>query len=236
MNRLQKLIDRAFLHSMNGNKANILRLMEPDSACRFVDLGCDDGSWSVECGKRLGTLQLCGVEVAEKRVALAKVRGVQAIQGDLNKRLPFDDEFFDCVHSNQVIEHLLDTGAFMREVNRVLKNGGYSIISTENASSWHNIAALMLGWQMFSLTNISYKAGVGNPFALYRGRLDARDSWQHIRIFSYRGLIEYVECYGFRVERVLCSGYYPLPYWVARIDPRHGHYIALKARKIGPAD
>ena len=231
MNRYQRFIDNIFLHSMNGNKANILALLEPDSDARFVDLGCDDGSWSIQCGKRIGTAHLYGLELVTERVAAAQAAGVTAVQGDLTHRFPFDDGFFSCVHSNQVIEHLTDTAAFMREINRILRVGGYTIISTENASSWHNIMALVLGWQMFSLTNIHDKGGVGNPLALYRGRADGRASWQHMRIFAYRGLIEYVECFGFKVEAVRCSGYYPLPYWVARIDPRHGHYIALKARK-----
>jgi hypothetical protein len=44
--------------------------------------------------------------------------------------------------------------------------------------------------------------------------------------------IEYVEKFGFKVESILCSGYYPLPNWFAKIDPRHGHFITIKARKI----
>ncbi|MDM8562542.1 hypothetical protein QUF54_04230, partial [Candidatus Marithioploca araucensis] len=38
--------------------------------------------------------------------------------------------------------------------------------------------------------------------------------------------------FGFKVESILCSGYYPLPNWFAKIDPRHGHFITIKARKI----
>ncbi len=232
MNSYQRFVDRMFLRSMNGNKENILNMLEKNPNGRFVDLGCDDGSWSIQCGARMGTEHLYGLEIVPEKVAAANSRGVKALQGDLTKPFPFEDNFFDCVHSNQVIEHLTDTAAFMREINRVLRDDGCTIISTENASSWHNIIALLCGWQMFSLTNISHKGGIGNPFALYRGQVDERNSWQHMRIFAYRGLIEYVECFGFKVESVRCSGYYPLPYWVARIDPRHGHYIAVKARKV----
>lgn len=220
---------------MLGNKANILSLLETNPGSRFVDLGCANGAWSRECAARIGTDSVYGVEIVEGWIRDAGEKGIEVRAADLNERIPFDDGFFDCVHSNQVIEHLMDTDRFLAEHNRVLKPGGYMILSTENASSWHNIGALVMGWQMFSLTNISSKTGIGNPFALWRGREDARKSMQHMRILSYRGLIEYVECFGFKVERMMGSGYYPLPWWVGRADPRHSHYIVVKARKVGGA-
>ncbi|MDM8562267.1 hypothetical protein QUF54_02820 [Candidatus Marithioploca araucensis] len=125
----------------------------------------------------------------------------------------------------------------MLEINRLCNMGGVIVLSTENASSWHNIFALVLGWQMFSLTNVcSSSGGIGNPLAILRGTNISYKSMEHIRIFAYRGLIEYVEHFGFKVESILCSGYYPLPNWFAKIDPRHGHFITIKARKIAKED
>ena len=143
-----------------------------------------------------------------------------------------EDNSFDVIHANQVIEHLYDTEKFMLEINRLCKSGGVIVLSTENASSWHNIFALMLGWQMFSLTNICSSGGIGNPLAIHRGETQSCKPMEHIRIFAYRGLVEYVEKFGFKVESILCSGYYPLPNWFAKIDPRHGHFITIKAIKI----
>lgn len=232
MSNYRTAIDRILRRAMRGNLDNILSLVEPNAAARFVDLGCADGSWSLECAARIGTNQVFGVEIVEDWIREANGKGVQVRASDLNERIPFDDGFFDCVHSNQVIEHLVDTDRYLAEHNRVLKMGGYLVLSTENAASWHNIGALLMGWQMFSLTNISDISGIGNPFALWRGRKDARKSMQHMRIFAYRGLREYIEYFGFKVESVMGSGYYPLPWWVGRLDPRHSHYLAIKARKV----
>ncbi|MFR9649130.1 MAG: class I SAM-dependent methyltransferase [Rikenellaceae bacterium] len=57
--------------------------------------------------------------------------------------LPFEDESFDSALSFQVIEHIKDDKAFVREVSRVLRPGGKFILSTPNAPAsltrnpWH---------------------------------------------------------------------------------------------------
>jgi ubiquinone/menaquinone biosynthesis C-methylase UbiE len=45
---------------------------------------------------------------------------------------PFDDEEFDLVLVQEIIEHLLDCQHLLREVNRVLRNGGYFYLTTPN--------------------------------------------------------------------------------------------------------
>lgn len=107
------------------------------------------------------------------------------------------------------------------------------MISTENLASWHNILSLLFGWQPFSLGNISsYKLGIGNPLALHRGENLSFSSWQHIRVFAYQGLKEIFEIKGFKVEKILGAGYYPLPNLMAKLDPRHAAFLTIKARKI----
>ncbi len=57
--------------------------------------------------------------------------------------LPFADSSFDCVISFQVIEHIDRDGDFVREVARVLRDGGIFIVTTPNApmsltrNPWH---------------------------------------------------------------------------------------------------
>ena len=137
------------------------------------------------------------------------------------------------MHANQVIEHLGDTDVFIKEIRRVLKPGGYAVICTENLASWHNIGALVFGWQPFSLANVCEKRfQVGNPLAIHSGEVAANPkSWLHMRVFAYQGLLAVFREHGFEVAGYKGSGYYPLPGIMSKIDPRHAAFLTLKVRK-----
>lgn len=228
---------RSWFHRMRSradrlNREQILELLEPHPTAALLDLGCDNGDWTLALGRRVGTTNLHGLDVIGERLEEAARSGVRIHLGDLNGTLPFEDASFDVVHANQVIEHLADTDRFLEEIGRILRPGGYCVLSTENLASWCNLASLALGWQPFSLTNVSAtRLGIGNPLAINRGQEARFTSWLHQRVFAYRGLVELLEAHGFRVERVLGSGYFPLPARLGRLDPRHAHFLALKGRK-----
>jgi SAM-dependent methyltransferase len=225
--------DRAFRRAMEANAENIVALFEPGSAeSALLDLGCDDGAMTARFGAAVGTENVHGIEIVEERAQLASARGVEVRIHDLRGPLPYDDESFDVVCSNQVIEHLANTDSFLAETFRVLRPGGYTICSTENLASWHNVAALVMGWQPFSLSNVSEKrSGVGNPLAVHRDTPHFLSSWEHMRVFAYRGLKELFSAHGFRVERIVGAGYFPLPAGVGRKEPRHAALLTVKARR-----
>jgi SAM-dependent methyltransferase len=202
----------------------------PVGEMSVLDLGCWNGENFMLYAP--AGAQLFGSEISEDAAVEAKERGIEVIQADLNEPLAFESNRFDIVTSNQVIEHLADTDEFVKEAFRVLKPGGTTVVSTENMSSWHNISALLLGWQAFSITNISdRRSGIGNPIALTRDREPGDKGWQHLRIFSYRGLKELFEAHGFVDVEVLGAGYYPLPTKVANVDPRHAAFITVVGKK-----
>ncbi len=225
--------DRAFRRAMEANIENIIGLLEPSSAeTALLDLGCDDGALTARFGSAVGTENLHGIEIVEERARLASARGVKVVTHDLKESLPYEDASFAVVCSNQVIEHLPDTDRFVAETFRVLRPGGYTIASTENLASWHNVAALVLGWQPFSLSNVSMKlSGVGNPLAVHRETPHLFSSWEHMRVFAYRGLKELYSAHGFLVETIVGAGYFPLPAVVGHKEPRHAALLTVKARR-----
>jgi aspartyl aminopeptidase len=90
----------------------------------------------------------------------------------------------------------------------------------------------MCGWQAFSLTNVSRTgSGLGNPLANMRGMEPLDAGWEHLRIFSYRGLRELVAAHGFSDVHVAGAGYYPLASAFGHIDPRHAAFITVRATK-----
>lgn len=216
--------------AMQGNKDNILYLLGSTGQKNKVllDLGCDDGEWSMRCAGHIGAAHVLGVDIVRDRLNQASVRGLLAIEANLDGHIPLGDASVDLIHANQVIEHVGNVDNFAKEIYRILKPGGYGIISTENAASWCNILALIFGWQMFSLTNMSsICGGIGNPLALHRRKPVELSSWTHKTLFSYLGLIEFFEAHGFIVSQVAGAGYFPLPYCFGRLDRRHAHFLSI---------
>jgi len=234
---LKKFLSRMYENAATLNRKNILSALEKNSDARFLDMGCNDGIWSLELAGKIGAKEVFGVEIVEESVIQAEQKGIKALRENLNGRLSFPDDYFDVVHANQVIEHIADLDVFMSELRRILKPGAYAVISTENNSSWHNIFAALMGWQTFSSAAFSSKKiGIGNPWSLHRNAdkdfILPWSGWMHKVIFNYRGLKEFFELYGFDRIKIFGAGYYPLPARFGRIDPRHAHLITIKAFKI----
>jgi len=228
---------RLWADAESAYRARILDSLRVDPSAVLLDVGCDDGAWTDEIRKRLGIppQQVHGIELVAGRAALARGRGFDVLIGDLDQRWPFDDRSIDIVHANQVIEHVKRLDHFVGEITRILAPRGFAIICTENLASWHNVAALVLGHQPFSLTNISNIRFIGNRFALHAEELPPGEAAQHIHVVTLTALRDICAAHGLIVEAAWGTGYHPLPGrlagCMATLDPRHAHFIAVVARR-----
>jgi SAM-dependent methyltransferase len=211
--------------------AQLLQVTPP--ARRLLDVGCDDGAWTQRVAAAAGATAVAGIEIGPA-LEQACTRGIDARAGNLEHQWPFDDQSFDLVHANQVIEHVKRLDHFVLETRRVLAPGGAAIVCTENLASWHNIAALTLGFTPFSETNISATGPIGNPLALHQGPAGP-EPWQHLHVLTLTGLRGIFTAHGFTIERVFTAGYHPVygraGRALARWDPRHAHFIGIVARR-----
>ena len=233
MNFFTKMMMNQRTSAYDLNKLNILNSLEKNSKAMFIDLGCDDGVWTNKLAEKIGTKNISGIEIIETRALLSEKAGIKVSISDLNMKFPLSDEQFDVVHCNQVIEHVKDTDLFVSEIYRILKPDGYAVISTENLASWHNIGALFFGYMPFSLVNTTYKtAALGNPLAPHNNQdFWESSSWQHVRVFTTKGLKHLFELFGFEVEKIYGAGYYPFGNAVSKLDTAHSAFITFKVRK-----
>lgn len=246
MSRISNFVKSLWEQSMSRNVSNIISLLEKDTNAVVLDVGCGDGVYTVQFKKKIGCSEIMGIEGNTTRIMMAKENGVDKIvSADLEKKWPFPNESFDVIISNQVIEHMVSIDNFISEVYRLLRPGGYCVISTENLSGWHNIGALILGYQDFSHNLIS-KKHAGNPFSIHYGKKtsaweinamshDGDSMYPHMKIPTYRSLINIFKAFDFTFIKGKGSGYYPflgiLGALAASIDPYHCHFITVKMQK-----
>jgi SAM-dependent methyltransferase len=240
---LRRALERRWADTESWYRAKLLDSLTPDPDALLLDIGCDDGEWTDEVRKRIGitSRQVSGLELVEERAELARARGFDVRTGDLDEPWPFEDRAFDVVHANQVIEHVTRLDHFVSELRRVLARGGTAVVCTENLASWHNVAPLALGYQPFSLTNVSRVRPIGNPLALHADETSVQpESWQHVHVLTLAGFRDIFEAHGFTIEASWGAGYYPFTRRLARAlaarDPRHAHFIALIARSASVVD
>lgn len=230
---LSHFFQTIWIKAYQQNDTNILSLLESNAKAVVLDVGCGDGQKSQKFKEKIGCTKIFGLDGVSQRLESAGKRGVEIKKANLEKKWPFADKTFDVVISNQVIEHMHDLDNFISETKRVLKSGGYAVISTENLSSWHNIFALILGFQDFS-HHLIKKSHVGNPLSPHYGQKTV--SWSavgnsgtddtafpHVKIMTLRSLIEIFEAYGFKPQKYLGSGYF-----LSSLDPFHTHFITVK--------
>ncbi len=97
---------------------------------RALDLGCGLGEY-VRGFERLGADAL-GADIEWPRLVEARERGTKGLLAAAGETLPFRDAALDVVVLNEVIEHVADDQATMREVGRVLAPGGVCVIFAPN--------------------------------------------------------------------------------------------------------
>ncbi len=67
------------------------------------------------------------------------------IVADLTKNFPFKDESVDIVVAGEILEHIYHSTKFLKEIRRVLGDGGHLIISVPNIVSLKYRAAFLFG-------------------------------------------------------------------------------------------
>ena len=99
-------------------------IRNPQSAIRILDVGCGTGA-NLEMLANFGEAE--GVDVSDDALEFCEQKGLKAHKG-LAEKLPFADESFDVVTALDVVEHLDDDVAGLKEMNRVLKKTGRALI------------------------------------------------------------------------------------------------------------
>ena len=125
-----------------------------------LEIGCGSGGYALHLADKLGC-QIVGLDTNEPGIRSAKELAQTTALGsrarfeqcDASKNLPFDDETFDAVFSNDVLCHVPGRLDVFVEIFRVLKPGGRMLFSD----------ALLIGG-MISAEEIATRSSIGFYF------------------------------------------------------------------------
>jgi len=104
---------------------NITQTLEPaGQTLKILDVGCGTGA-NLEMLAGFGEAE--GVDISDDALEFCRLKGLKA-QKSLAETLPYPDDTFEITTALDVVEHLDDDLAGLKEMFRVTKHGGYSLI------------------------------------------------------------------------------------------------------------
>lgn len=123
---------------------------------RLLDVGCGPGTITVDLAAAVAPGEVVALDASAEVLDVARTNARAAgADGALSfrtgdvYRLPFEDDSFDVVHAHQVLQHLSDPVAALREMRRVCVRGG--IVAARDADygamTWFPEVAGLQRWQ-----------------------------------------------------------------------------------------
>ena len=159
------------IHFLTVRKRN--RIKSYVKRGRILDVGCGRGLF-LNIMDQDGW-QVTGHEFDNKSAAYAiNNYGIDVYTGPLDGK--FEDESFDVVNINHVLEHIEKPGETLSECHRILKKGGLLVVAVPNIDSFQA------------------KFGGSNWFQL--------DIPIHLYHFSSKSLMDLIECKSFKVNLI----------------------------------
>jgi SAM-dependent methyltransferase len=115
-----------------------------------LDVGCNRGEFLRSLPPEIAKF---GVEVNENAAVLARQQGVQV--WDSVEAIP-EDHLFDMVTCFDVVEHVRTPSAFLRQLVRLLKPGGFLVLSSGDASFFLSQFRPSRNWYFSNPEHVSF--------------------------------------------------------------------------------
>ena len=164
---------------------------------RILENGCGVGMYVEKLAALGGTVT--GLEYDFERAREARVRSPHILNA-AGEAVPFPDSTFDLILSHEVIEHVRDDRAAVREMIRLLVPGGRAVVFCPNRG--YPFETHGIYWRR------KYKFG-NIPLVNYLPRTWRDRLAPHVRVYSKRDLVKLFEGLPVRfIERTIIFGAY----------------------------
>ena len=159
----------------------------------ILDIGCGGGSDLLVVKKHNNQASLTGVDFGNWNQEKLSDNGIELVNVNIEKdKFPFENNHFDLIIANQVLEHTKELFWINHEIFRCLKIGGYLYIGVPNILSLHNRILMLFGYHPTCSKSIS----------------------AHVRGFSPKDIKQFYQSIGqnfCNIESIKGSQFYPFP-------------------------
>lgn len=168
--------------SFDQDPPKVAALRVIGSGGRLLDIGCGEGTFARLVGPRFEAI--IGGDISLSALQRAEGSGLFRCAVDVNSgSLPFAENAFDAVSCLEVIEHVMDPRALVREIYRVLRKEGRLVLTTPNIR--------YLKWMLQLAVKGRFAATSGDSTVLFDGG--------HLHYFTFGDLRRILEEVGFRI-------------------------------------
>ncbi len=208
-------------HEWDSHIDNMLRIFDENLRTyipnNILDVGCGDGDKTIRMANHfnIDMHNTYGVDYDDQRVIdCGKIFNAEKIDLETDD-LPYENNTFDLVICNQVLEHLKNYRKVIDDLIRVTKRGGYIAVGIPNLAHLINRIYLLFGIQ---------------PMCIH---LDSN----HVRSFTHKGFVKMLTSLQ-GVKLIDCKGalMYPLPLIIAKFLAKHfvglSGYTCYLLRKV----
>lgn len=211
----------------------VARLLPDLNGASVLEVGCGRGDFSLWLGRKYPRASITGIDFSDVAITVARKKiaagssNVSFVVDDAGK-LKFAPATFDYVISCECLEHVPHPEGMAKEIRRVLKPGGYFILTTENYFN-----GMVLGWIVAWWRQKKFDSGSGTQphenFFLW---------WRVKKILERGGLqVEHMESNHFQwllLPRVapsqLCTQDFESPFWKRAFRPFGRHFTYQGSR------
>jgi len=169
----------------------------------LLEIGCAEGYMTGELTEKASQVIASDIALSYLKRAKTKVPNAKFARLDIHN-IPFEDNVFDSVVCTEVLEHTLSPLKALEEMHRVLRPGGYLIISVPNGMTPSRVLAHVFRRRDFLI-------GVGSA---------------HINFYDTGSLLRILEVTGF-AAKVVTTDYVPLRL-VGRFARRYLPYLGAR--------
>jgi len=136
------LVHIGFYKGLETERPDLVRLIPPGIK-RILDVGCARGGYGRLLQRLRPEIQVTGLEISPDMASQARPYYHDVLIG------PVEDvrisNPFDLINCGDILEHLKDPWAMLKQMSALLKTDGYLVLSIPNAGHWSLTRALLKG-------------------------------------------------------------------------------------------